>query len=68
MFPALPQNFTNTGQMPISGGDAKSGNGDSVYNNHTRFGGMTYNKGLPQWAIFAGLGLAVFWVFASAKR
>ncbi|MCF7515972.1 hypothetical protein L3V43_20615 [Pseudoalteromonas sp. L23] len=64
----LPQNFTNTGQMPINGGHATSGNGDSVYNNHTRFGGMTYNKGIPQWAIFAAVGVALVLVFGRAKR
>lgn len=63
----LPQSFTNTGTMPINGGHAKSGNGDSVYNNHTRFGSMNYNKGIPQWVLYVGLGLTAFLVL-SAKR
>ncbi|TMO75328.1 hypothetical protein [Pseudoalteromonas aurantia] len=66
MFP-LPQNFTNTGTMPISGGAANSGSGDTTYHNNTRFGGMNYNKGIPTWAIVAGLSIAVLWVITSAK-
>lgn len=57
-----------TGMPPISGGDATSGNGDQTYTNNTRFGGMTYNKGIPQWAIFAAVGVALVLVFGRAKR
>ena len=63
----IPSTLTNSGQMPISGGDAKSGNGDSTFNNHTKFGGIDYNKGIPQWVIYAAIGLAAFWVI-SGKR
>ncbi|KZX00945.1 hypothetical protein JL49_09035 [Pseudoalteromonas luteoviolacea] len=65
MFP-LP-NVTNSGTMPISGGDAKSGNGDSVYNNHTRFGGMSYNKGTPQWVMYVAVALLAFWMLSGGK-
>lgn len=51
----------------MSGGDATSGNGDSTFNNHTKFGGIDYNKGIPQWVIYAAIGLAAFWVI-SGKR
>ena len=63
----LPQNFSNTGQMPIKGGDAKSGIGDSAFTNHGKLGGLNYNKGMPQWVLYVGLGLAAFWVI-SGKR
>ncbi|MCG7546958.1 hypothetical protein [Pseudoalteromonas sp. Of7M-16] len=63
----MPQNFTNNGQMPINGGHAKSGNGDSTYNNNTRFGGTVYNKGMPQWVLYVGLALAAYWVLSGGK-
>ncbi|WP_249348963.1 hypothetical protein [Pseudoalteromonas phenolica] len=63
----LPQSFSNTGQMPIKGGDAKSGIGDSAFTNHGKLGGLNYNKGMPQWVLYVGLGLAAFWIL-SAKR
>lgn len=65
MFP-LP-NVANSGQMPISGGDAKSGNGDSTFNNHTKFGGIDYNKGMPQWVLYVGLGLAAYMVLRGKR-
>lgn len=65
MFP-IP-NVTNSGTMPISGGDATSGNGDSAFSNRSKFGGLNYNKGLPQWLIYAGLGLAAFMVLRGKR-
>jgi len=53
--------------MPINGGDAKSGIGDSTFSNNGKLGGLNYNKGMPQWVLYVGLGLAAFWIL-SAKR
>lgn len=60
MVPGLsnPLDITNSGQMPISGGDAKSGNGDQRFNGKTSYGGINHKTGInPLWlvggAIFA---------------
>lgn len=60
-------NLTNSGSMPIKGGDANAGSGDSIYNNHTRFAGVTYNKGIPTWVIAAGIAVVAVWVVSRAR-
>jgi hypothetical protein len=65
MFPEIPAiPSIPAGMPPISGGDATSGNGDSTFNNDTSFGGLNYNKGLPAWAIVAGVVVIVGGVVA----
>jgi len=41
--------IANSGTMPISGGDAKSGNGGSSFGSgsRTKFGGLSYGNGVP---------------------
>lgn len=58
--PGLP--FSPGGIPNISGGDAKSGNGDSIFTNTSDFGGLDYSKGVPMWALMlaAGLGLWLY--------
>jgi hypothetical protein len=40
-------NVSNMGQMPINGGYATSGNGDTNFSSDgNKFGGLNYNKGV----------------------
>jgi hypothetical protein len=38
--------LTNSGTMPIAGGAATSGNGDSIFKANGKQGGLNYTKGI----------------------
>lgn len=60
-FPAIPQGTS------ISGGPAASGNGDSVFTNNSRTGGLTINRGInPTFLIIGAVVLGGLWVVSNA--
>mgnify|MGYP000073258028 FL=1 len=62
-----PLDITNSGTMPISGGDAKSGNGDQTFNGRTSFGGINHKTGInPLWLV-GGAIVAVI-AYAAVNR
>ena len=38
--------LTNSGTMPISGGHATSGNGDTAFDVNSNFGGLNFSTGI----------------------
>lgn len=42
----LSGGLTNSGTMPINGGAATSGNGDSIFKANGKQGGLNYTKGI----------------------
>ena len=54
-----PLDITNSGTMPISGGDAKSGNGVQTFNGRTSFGSINHKTGINPWWLVGGAMAAV---------
>ncbi|GHE87459.1 hypothetical protein [Thalassotalea profundi] len=71
MIPGLGalSKLSNSGQMPISGGDAKSGNGDSVFSADAQFGGINYNAGMNVYlvAVVAAVSVVGIFVYVQSK-
>ena len=51
----------------FSSGPATSGNGDSIFNNDSKLGGLNYNKGLPNWAAYVALGVGAWAVWRVSR-
>jgi len=62
-----PLDVANSGSMPISGGDAKSGNGPQRYDGKVSFGGINHKDGINPW-ILAGVGVVGLVAFLVLKR
>jgi hypothetical protein len=58
-----PMSLANSGSMPISGGEATSGNGDQRYSGKASFGGINHKTGLnPLWLVGLAIAAAVAYV------
>jgi len=52
--------LTNSGSMPIAGGAATSGNGDSIFHANSDFGGLNFSTGISTTnLILAAVGVVV---------
>lgn len=54
-------NLNNSGSMPINGGAARSGNGETMFSTKAKFGGLNYGTGVNPYVL---IGLAVLAVGA----
>jgi len=68
MIPSIGGGLSNSGQMPISGGHATSGNGDTAFDSRAEFGGLNYNKGInATYLIVAGVIVLGGFLYVKSK-
>ena len=70
-FDGLPGIPAGTPLPSITGGDAKSGVGDSVFSTEFRNNGLNYKPGVPAWMIAAGVaaaGLGLAFLKSGSKK
>ncbi len=60
--------IANSGTMPISGGDAKSGNGDQTQRNSSVFGGLNYGSAGVSPMLVGGIVVAALIAFVVLKK